>query len=185
MSLIARVDEATGVIVQLERCLNNAKVLERYGCGESPEEITECAPLKDFVQDAKRFLLHARGGIQASPLQVYSSGLVFAPETSLVRRHFVAQLPGWVSLHGSRKMNWDACLLVLESHYKAVRAVVFSPDGQTLASASDDSTVRLWASNTEQSRHTLVGYTRIVIAVVFSPDGQTLVLTSEDTTVRL
>jgi len=37
-------------------------------------------------------------------------------------------------------------------------AVVFSPDGQTLAPALRDNTVRLWDSKTGQSRHTLEGH---------------------------
>jgi WD40 repeat protein len=34
--------------------------------------------------------------------------------------------------------SWDRCIQVLEGHQGWVNAVVFSPDGQTVASASDD-----------------------------------------------
>ncbi|KAF6238668.1 hypothetical protein HO173_003174 [Letharia columbiana] len=53
-----------------------------------------------------------------------------------------------------------------------VSAVVFSPDGQLLASASYDNTVRLWDPATGASRGTLEGHSDWVSAVVFSPDGQ-------------
>jgi WD40 repeat protein len=39
--------------------------------------------------------------------------------------------------------TWSAELQTLEGHTEAVSAVAFSPDGQQLASASDDNTVML------------------------------------------
>ena len=66
-----------------------------------------------------------------------------------------------------------------------VLSVVFSPDGQTLASGSHDSTVRLWDVATGENIKTLRGHTERVRSVVFSPDGQTLASGSEDSTICL
>jgi WD40 repeat protein len=63
--------------------------------------------------------------------------------------------------------------------------VAFSPDGQTLASGSEDQTVRLWDVKTGQVRASLQGHTDGVNAVAYSPDGQTLASGSADRTVRL
>jgi uncharacterized membrane protein affecting hemolysin expression len=74
----------------------------------------------------------------------------------------------------------------LTGHTGPVIDVVFSPDGQLLASASDDGTVRLWdVESGKQRGEPLTGHTDVVEAVAFSPDGKLLASASDDKTVRL
>ncbi|MHB9860413.1 WD40 repeat domain-containing protein [Streptomyces sp. YIM S03343] len=77
----------------------------------------------------------------------------------------------------------------LTGHTGYVDALVFSPDGHTLASGSADTTVRLW--NVSDPRHAvragapLTGHLGPVNALAYSPDGTTLAGGSDDGTVRL
>ncbi|MGY5036113.1 nSTAND1 domain-containing NTPase [Streptomyces sp. 900116325] len=64
----------------------------------------------------------------------------------------------------------------------AVDSVAFSPDGNTLATGSNDGTVRFWDPATGQLKDTI---TKAGATVAFSPDGNTLATGSNDGTIRL
>ena len=68
---------------------------------------------------------------------------------------------------------------------KTIDSVVFSADGQMLASASRDKTIRVWDALTGKHKKTLNGHTAPVNGAAFSPDGRTIVSWSNDQTIRL
>jgi WD40 repeat protein len=72
----------------------------------------------------------------------------------------------------------------LEGHKDLVFKVKFSPDGQTIATASFDTTAKLWNLNGENIL-TLEGHTEAVNDIDFSPDGKTIVTASRDGSVKL
>jgi hypothetical protein len=70
----------------------------------------------------------------------------------------------------------------LRKHDDIVRAVAFSPDGEFLASGSDDKSIILWNVATRQLPVVLSSeYSTAVHDLAFSPDGHTLAAASLDT----
>lgn len=51
----------------------------------------------EFLHDARRFVLKFRQIVESAPLQLYASGLVFAPRKSKIRDVFSRELPKWIS----------------------------------------------------------------------------------------
>ncbi len=83
-------------------------------------------------------------------------------------------------------VNTAEHLRTLTAHTSVVNSVVFSPDGNTIASGSghwagyestysDGEEIRLWNANTGQLIKTLTGHKDVVSSVVFSPDGNLIV----------
>ncbi len=70
-----------------------------------------------------------------------------------------------------------------------ITSVVFSPDGQTLASGGAGGKILLRNTNTGQLKETLTQHTtvigKVVESVAFSPDGQTLASGNRDKIIRL
>ena len=72
-----------------------------------------------------------------------------------------------------------------KGHSGALRSVAHSPDGLTLASSSDDHTIKLWGAANGKLLRTLEGHTGGISTVAFSPDGNTLASGSNDKTIKL
>ena len=74
---------------------------------------------------------------------------------------------------------------LLTGHTALVKGVAFSPDGKTIVSGSENSTIQLWDVDIAAYKVTLIGHPEPVKCVTFSPDGKTIASGGEDSEIRL
>lgn len=70
----------------------------------------------------------------------------------------------------------------LRGHTDSVDTVAWSPDGNWVATASDDHTCAVWDTATGQRLKVLEGHTNIVYSIAWSPDGSRVATAASDKT---
>ena len=103
------------------------------------------------------------------------------PETSEYRRYLA-------TLTEDRKLIFDARtgqLVVTLKHESVVRSARFSPDGEHIVTASDDSTARIWSARHGELLMEPLRHKAEVWYAEFSPDGRQVATASMDRTAQL
>jgi len=80
--------------------------------------------------------------------------------------------------------NWER-IRVLKGHSDWVRGIVYHPNGNQMASCSQDDTLRLWNVEAGTCAHIIIGRGGYLNGVAYSPQGDQLATAGGDGTVRL
>jgi WD40 repeat protein len=83
------------------------------------------------------------------------------------------------------KVEADKWLRLTPGTPVAGKAVAFSPDGKTLATATDKGAVQFWDVASGKPRQTLSGHRGWIEELRFSPDGRLLATAGTDSTILL
>ncbi|CAG7561978.1 unnamed protein product [Fusarium equiseti] len=102
------------------------------------------AKMDQFCQDATDFVRYFHNGIKQAPLQLYTSGIMFAPKLSTAPQTFDhRQYPEWISGPCNGNQVWPGGQEMIQNDYICVRDIIFLPNGR-LMSVKINGLVEIW-----------------------------------------
>jgi WD40 repeat protein len=150
----------------------------------SVDQVLEIIKVADYVglkRDDIKIVL-AKRFIQIAPEIPWQS---FAQ--NFVPLHNVFNDKGCLKILSAKIQNYvkPELLQTLSGHTDWIFSASWSPNGNQLATVSDDGTAKIWNVHTSECLQTLEGHTRWVKSVSWSPDGSMVTTGSGDNTVKI
>ena len=144
-----------------------------------------------FIVDARYFVACFAALIQRSPLQLYTSALIFSPIKSKIRRLFWKEAPAWIKRYPNVPEDWvtvDGEPVHKDDDNESREgstAMSFSPNREILANAWGRQ-VDLWDVEGRKLLGTIGHGTPLRSTFAFSPNGKLLATISiQDDTIML
>ncbi len=136
--------------------------------------------------------LWRKDGTEIATFRGHTAGtwaVTFSPDGSiLVSSSGDKTLKFWrlakVLNHKREVKSEDSLFKTIQAHNSTVMNAAFSPNGELIASVSEDKMVKLW-SRDGKLLHTLKGHDSGIWSVAFSPDSQTIATGSNDGIIKL
>ncbi len=95
------------------------------------------------------------------------------------------EIEDWWEVEHEGKRDRPKPVLKFEGNTDQLRCVAVSPDGNLIASGSNDSSAKVWDAHTGKLLHTLRGHGFTVTHVAFHPSGKQLASGSGDLTIKV
>nr|MDJ0675215.1 serine/threonine-protein kinase [Calothrix sp. MO_167.B42] len=147
--------------------------------------------LKDKISDRYQSVDDVLADIQSSSSPSSTPTIIPSPPSSPVPPTIINSPQPQSSPPTQARRNWR-CIHTLTSHVAAVHSVAISPDGETLASGSDDNTIKIWQLHKGNLVNTLTSPSGLFkregtwfTDIAFSRDGQTLASGSLDKNIKI
>ncbi|QYS92780.1 Wd40 protein [Trichoderma simmonsii] len=180
--------EAMSILGHFDEVVRVLKSLRRLTQGSDNSRMSE------FLDDAVRDMFRIETTLIVYPLQLYISGLMFAPTTSAVRRQFSGELPDFLSMPhniinastGAESSHLISMRHDIDSSWNSIldergipndpACLAISPNGLLLAAGFSAGIITLWNTTTRTLEEMMWAPPfEGVQALAFSSDGKLLV----------
>ncbi|TFB00247.1 hypothetical protein CCMA1212_007742, partial [Trichoderma ghanense] len=98
----------------------------------------------NLLRDIRRFILANVVTLEKAPLQIYSSALIFAPERSIVRQMFKANIPTWLRTLPAMQFHWDPCLATIANQLTSTVKLITIPASDRVISVPVKGEMKVW-----------------------------------------
>ncbi|KAF9775269.1 hypothetical protein IL306_006636 [Fusarium sp. DS 682] len=155
LCLIRRIDDSLLMLQELQSMISVSMVcpIPPRNRAHNTQE-TSNAQMLQFIQDAWQFIRYFRAGIEQTPLQLYHSGSVFCPKTSIAPSPLdKRQYPEYIMQPSTIDLNWPQNQ-TLEVHRVRLSHMAFLPNGR-LATSSFRGELKVWDPKSCSCLHSL------------------------------
>jgi WD40 repeat protein len=172
------IDKASAELAEKTKAFDKAKAERDQRTAQRKQAADKLDPLTKALADAEDALKKAETGVTVAESEIKLAG----EEEQKTTAALAAAKADIETAENARKKadeEVQAARKAATESEKPIRAIVFSPDGQTVATTGDDMLIHTWNAETGAAFEVFKGSKTAVTALAFAPGGQ-LVSTAQD-----